>query len=116
FKQAHREIYVLTPAETTTRVYSNRFAAHILRQHQFHALCAVRGWSNRLRLAVDDSYEATSREIPAYGLRAEFWVDGVETREHDWLDSGAFVHLGTDQVRFYRAGTRPSEAHASGRH
>ena len=40
FKQAHREVYVLTDAERQHDVYSNRFAAHILRQHQFHALCA----------------------------------------------------------------------------
>src|SRR5690606_21349884 len=44
FKQAHREVYLLTAAEEHTRVYSNRFAAHILRQYQFHALAAVRGW------------------------------------------------------------------------
>src|SRR5262249_32928780 len=44
FKQAHREIYILTDAERATRVYSNRFAAHVLRQHQFGALCRERGW------------------------------------------------------------------------
>ena len=38
-KQAHREIYLLTDAERQTQSYSNRFAAHILRQHQFTALC-----------------------------------------------------------------------------
>jgi Domain of unknown function (DUF4132) len=36
FKQAHRELYPMTVAEQGTRTYSNRFAAHILRQHQFH--------------------------------------------------------------------------------
>ena len=35
-------------------VYSNRFAAHIIRQHQFNALCVARGWRNKLRLMVDD--------------------------------------------------------------
>ena len=40
FKQAHREVYLLTEAERRTATYSNRFAAHILRQHQFNALCA----------------------------------------------------------------------------
>ncbi|WP_372352851.1 DUF4132 domain-containing protein [Streptomyces sp. KL116D] len=44
FKQAHREVYLLTDAERTTGTYSNRFAAHIVRQHQFHSLAAVRGW------------------------------------------------------------------------
>ncbi|WP_405489665.1 DUF4132 domain-containing protein [Streptomyces sp. NBC_00096] len=36
FKQAHREVYPLTEAERTTATYSNRFAGHVLRQHQFH--------------------------------------------------------------------------------
>ena len=44
FKQAHREVYLLTDAERRTDTYSNRFAAHIIRQHQFNALCAARGW------------------------------------------------------------------------
>src|SRR5262249_24080696 len=35
FKQAYREVYILTDAERATRTHSNRFAAHILRQHQF---------------------------------------------------------------------------------
>src|SRR5262249_46965382 len=34
FKQAHREIYVLTDAERATDTYSERFAQHVLRQHQ----------------------------------------------------------------------------------
>ena len=42
FKQAHREVYLLTDAERATGTYSNRFAAHVLRQHQFHALAADR--------------------------------------------------------------------------
>ncbi|MEW6252893.1 MAG: DUF4132 domain-containing protein, partial [Planctomycetota bacterium] len=49
FKQAHREVYLLTDAERQTATYSNRFAAHLLRQHQFNALCAARGWKNALR-------------------------------------------------------------------
>src|SRR5262249_29418400 len=35
FKQAHREVYLLTDAERQTATFSNRFAAHILKQHQF---------------------------------------------------------------------------------
>ena len=56
FKQAYREIYLITDAELNTRVYSNRYAAHILRQHQFNSLCAAKGWKNSLRLMVDDTY------------------------------------------------------------
>src|SRR5262249_51229486 len=49
FKQAHREIYILTDAELQTATYSNRFAAHILRQHQFTALARQRGWRYALQ-------------------------------------------------------------------
>jgi hypothetical protein len=115
FKQAHREIYLLTPAEETTRTYSNRFAAHLLRQHQFNALCAARGWKSKLRLMVDDSYPAPSRELPHWGLRAEFWVEsagddyGVDTN-----DAGVYLHVATDQVRFYRIDAAQPHAHAGG--
>ena len=33
FKQAHREVYLLTDAERATRTYSNRFGSHVLKQH-----------------------------------------------------------------------------------
>jgi hypothetical protein len=103
FKQAHREVYPLTPAEEQTRVYSNRFAGHVLRQHQFHALAAVRGWDDRLRLMVDDDVPPPTRELPQWGLRAEFWVDGIgDEWEIDTTESGTFLRITTDQVRFYR--------------
>ncbi|MGW0709331.1 DUF4132 domain-containing protein [Streptomyces sp. NPDC002643] len=102
FKQAHREVYLLTDAERATGTYSNRFAAHILRQHQFNSLAAIRGWRNRLRLSVDDVAPPATRELPRWGLRAEYWIegDGHEFGE-DLTDSGSFLRLRTDQVRFY---------------
>lgn len=115
FKQAHREIYLLTDAERNTWTYSNRYAAHIIRQHQFHALCVARGWRNKLRLLVDDVYPPPSKELPQWGLRAEFWVEGIGD---DWgidtNDSGTFLRLATDQVRFYRTEAELNYAHASG--
>jgi len=102
FKQAHREVYLLTEAERRTASYSNRFAAHILRQHQFHALATGRGWRNTLRLLVDADYPPAIRELPAYGLRAAFQVDGIgDNFGVDTNESGTFLHLGSDQVRFY---------------
>ncbi|GAA4563942.1 hypothetical protein GCM10023176_08980 [Micromonospora coerulea] len=98
FKQAHREVYLLTAAEERTGVYSNRFAAHVLRQHQFHALAAIRGWRNKLRLMVDDTYPPATRELPGWGLRAEFWVEGIGD---ETTGAGAYLRLSTDQVRFY---------------
>lgn len=115
FKQAHREVYLLTDAERHTNTYSNRFAAHILKQHQFNALCAARGWHNKLRLMVDDSYPPAHKLIPSHGLRAEFWVEGGgDTFGVDTNESGTYLYLATDQVRFYRAQAAPTEAHAGG--
>jgi hypothetical protein len=115
FKQAHREIYLLTDAERNTRTYSNRFAAHILRQHQFNALCGARGWKNKLRLMVDDSYPPATKELPQWGLRAEFWIEGIgQNYGDDTNDSGVYLRLSTDQVRFYRTAAAAHWAHAGG--
>ena len=111
FKQAHREVYVLTDAERATGTYSNRFAGHVLKQHQFNALCAARGWQNRLRLMVDDTYGPPTREAPAFGLRAEYWVEGAG---EDCTDAGTYLYLATDQVRFYNATAGRNSAHAGG--
>ena len=99
FKQAHREIYVLTDAERETRTYSNRFAAHIVNQHQFHALCGARYWKDGLRLIWDGEYPAPLRTIPAWNLRAEFWVEGADDGAQ--TDTGMYRYLTTDQIRFY---------------
>jgi hypothetical protein len=115
FKQAHREVYLLTDAERRTRTYSNRFAAHILRQHQFNALCAARGWKNKLRLMVDDSYPPAFRPLPAWNLRAEYWIEGAGSEYgQDTNETGTFLYLSTDQVRFYPIDASQLRAHAGG--
>lgn len=115
FKQAHREVYLLTDAERATGTYSNRFAAHIVRQHQFHSLAAVRGWRNKLRLCVDDEAPPATRELPQWGLRAEYWIEG-EGEEYgvDTTESGSYLRLRTDQVRFYPIGAPENSAHCYG--
>jgi hypothetical protein len=115
FKQAHREVYLLTDAERRTETYSNRFAAHILGQHQFHALCGARGWKNKLRLMVDDVYPPASRLLPQWNLRAEFWIEGAGAEYgRDTNPAGVYNYLATDQVRFYEFGTPQARAHAGG--
>ena len=102
FKQAHREIYVLTDAERNTDVYSNRFAAHIIRQHQFNALCGQRNWKNQLRIMADADFHAPLRQLPKHNLRAEFWVEAVgDDYGVDSNETGTYYFLATDQVRFY---------------
>ncbi|KUM77546.1 DUF4132 domain-containing protein [Streptomyces griseorubiginosus] len=115
FKQAHREVYLLTDAERATGTYSNRFAAHVLRQHQFHSLAAARGWRNKLRLAVDDEAPPPSRNLPRWGLRAEYWIEGDGGADYsDITDSGSYLRLRTDQVRFYPIDAPENSAHCGG--
>lgn len=103
FKQAHRELYLLTDAERQTRTYSNRYATHVLRQHQFNALCAARGWKNKLRLLVDAEFPPATLYLPKWNLRAEFWIEGAgDNYGTDTNETGTFLYLTTDQVRFYR--------------
>ncbi len=98
FKQAHREIYVLTDAERRTATYSNRFAAHILRQHQFQALCHQRGWTYSL-IGEFDSHNTPTLLLPELGLRLELWVDAL-FHEGGSTGMGIFLNITTDQVRF----------------
>jgi hypothetical protein len=115
FKQAHREIYLLTDAERSTSIYSNRFAAHILKQHQFHALAGARGWRNQLRLMVDDSYEPATLMLPHWNLRAEYWIEGAgEEYSVDTNEAGTYLRVATDQVRFYPLHATTNTAHAGG--
>lgn len=115
FKQAYREIYLLTDAERNTDVYSNRYAAHILRQHQFNSLCAARGWKNALRLMVDADYPPATKVLSHWGLRAEYWIEGIgDQYGTDTNETGTFLYLTTDQVRFYRLDAAENRAHAGG--
>lgn len=101
FKQAYREVYVVTPPEVRTNSYSNRFAAHVLRQHQFAALCGLRGWHYKLQ---GDFYNPVTphKEVPSWEYRIEFWIETNDL--DDTLDSGIYQYVYTDQVRFSHQG------------
>ncbi|MAT15914.1 MAG: hypothetical protein CMJ46_11675 [Planctomyces sp.] len=101
FKQAHREIYVITDAERATEVYSNRFAAHIMAQSHFRALAKTRGWTAPY-LGHWDGCDDTSakREIPEWGLRVHFDHDGFQTDLTDPLGRG-LLYLTSNHVRFF---------------
>lgn len=105
-KQAYREVYWLTDAEVNTKIYSNRMAAHILKQHQFNSLAKIRGWSYSLMGAYDDGISNSSAvvQLPDYGLRAEFWLNEVNM-DGAYNDTGIWDYVATDQVRFLRGGT-----------
>jgi hypothetical protein len=99
FKQADREVYRLTDAERTTGSYSNRFAAHVLRQHQLAALARARGWSYSLQGTWDDPDHQAELQLPEHGLTAAFTVDRPGTAG-EVNDTGVFTYVLTDHVRF----------------
>ena len=100
-KQAYREIYLLTEAEINTKTYSNRMAAHILKQHQFNALTSIRGWKYSLIGGFDygDSATIARKEFPQHQLEAQFWIDEIN-QEDAMTDAGIWTYISTDQVRF----------------
>ena len=102
FKQAHREVYLLTDAERETRTYSNRFAGHVLRQHQMAALCRERGWEYTLQGAWDSANEPTLG-LPQWDLTVAFWVEAPHSTD-DFGETGVFDHVLSDQVRFLDSG------------
>lgn len=103
FKQAYREIYLVAPAEQETRLYSNRFAAHIVRYPQVYALAKQRGWGVRALGWFDNDGGEQWRDFTEHGIRVSFWMELADTE----IGAGAIADLAaTDQVRFSGIGER----------
>jgi hypothetical protein len=103
FKQAHREIYVLTDAERKTKDHSLRFANHILKQHQFHALATQRKWHQQRGGQWDGGQENhASKSISALNLSVSFDAQGVESLGSS--GSGLYDCVATSSVEFYQNG------------
>jgi len=101
-KQAYREIYLLTDAEINTRVYSNRMAAHILKQGQFSALTRTRAWKYRMLNNFGEvDCEIAHINLPEHQLTAEYWINSLydEEEEDDW-DFSLLKYVVTDQIKF----------------
>ncbi|MFK7750071.1 MAG: DUF4132 domain-containing protein [Kordia sp.] len=102
-KQAYREVYILTDAEINTKTYSNRMAAHILKQHQFNALTSIRGWKYSLLGAYDDGYDRqlATIQVKAHQIEAQFWINELNA-DDEFNDAGIWNYVATDQVRFIK--------------
>jgi len=103
FKQAFREVYILTDAERTTETYSNRFAGHVLKQHQMRALAGQRGWSYSLQ-GYFDSCDFPTLDLRQWGLRAAYDVQVPDSGGADMdtvsSPSGIALYVLTDRVTF----------------
>ncbi|MEU8342859.1 DUF4132 domain-containing protein [Spirillospora sp. NPDC048832] len=95
FKQAFREIYLLTPAEEETATYSNRFAAHLVHYRRMFALFRARGWVSGMLGPWDGGGEDEAERTLAGEWRVRF--------SHvlaDWAVEGEIA--GTNRVVFDR--------------
>ncbi|MEU6413796.1 DUF4132 domain-containing protein [Microbispora sp. NPDC046933] len=87
FKQAFREVYLLTPAEERTFDHSRRFAGHLLRYGQAKALLTERGWTG-MSLGHwgweygSDQADATKKLPGGLAAHWEFSLD-LESAERD---------------------------------
>lgn len=104
FAQAWREVYALTEAERMTGTYSNRWAAHLLKQHQAMTLARLNGWRVTHRVAFDTPNDQPWHvAIPAHGLVADYWVEGTGGDDPVTTESGAYAYVTTDRVQFHAA-------------
>ena len=102
FKQAHREVYLLTDAERETETYSNRFASHIIRQHQFASLCKERGWKFKV-MGDWDSHNTPSLDLTQYNLQVRFNVESPEAEDDESTTAhGIYLVISTGRVEFVR--------------
>ena len=88
----------MTDAERATGVYSNRFAGHILRQHQMMTLARLNHWNVTHRIWADvRNDEPTHLVIPAWNIVAELWTRGRGRR-----------HAGSGRQRRPISSSRPT--------
>ncbi|NDU74550.1 DUF4132 domain-containing protein [Actinomadura sp. DSM 109109] len=98
FKQAFREIYLLTPAEEETATYSNRFAAHLVHYRRMYALFRARGWTS----ALLGPWDGGGSDEAARTLAAGEWRVRFSHVLADW--QGEQEIAGTNRVVFDRRG------------
>lgn len=88
FKQVFRELYVPTPDELQSRVYSRRYEGHQVQPKQALALLKTRGW----KLDYDE------------GLQKIFHKQGLHVRLHamaDWFSPADIEAPTLETVEFY---------------
>ncbi len=107
FKQAHREIYRLTEAERATATYSNRFAGHILRQHQMLELAKARGWTGSLHGGFDNPQDL-GKSFPDHRLRVSYDVAPILGHDNDLGPTGIALRVATDRIIFSLAPAGPA--------
>ncbi|HAS40534.1 MAG TPA: hypothetical protein DCS93_08645 [Microscillaceae bacterium] len=96
FKQAFREVYLVTEAERITDTYSNRFSAHILQHNKLWALAQQREW--QYQGAYGYGLDSPTIELPAYNLEVSLDVTfGGDTFDYVTTQRTIFNNPATDE-------------------
>ena len=106
FKQAFREVYLVTPAEIECGDHSRRFAEQLLDAMRLYMLVKERHWAMPRLGGWDGGYDAAAkRRIPGTDLTAHFWAEASleDTRR---MASTCI----TGDVRFVRGSGRKAES------
>ncbi len=87
FKQAFREVYIVTDAEKSTDTYSLRMASHILKQNQFGMLTKLRNWNYSMMGVFYNSKDKHIAEldIESYNIKAEFTLERIDAQVNNFL-------------------------------
>lgn len=102
FKQAFREVYLLTPAEESSFDQSMRFAGHYLKGNTLYSLGKNRMWT----MSYD---QAPLRKIPELNLVAEMSISGVVLHNNCTTGALCFREMvaGTNAYNMYRQAKMP---------
>ena len=108
FRQVQREVYHLTDSELQSGAYTDRFANHLLKQHQFKALVAVKGWQYDLLGAFDDgrSNDTARKPLPGYQLETQFRISQAPSDETT-NSARIFLRVLTGQLGFVKEENNP---------
>ena len=99
FKQAHREVY--EPSGNGTALdacFIQEVSPHVLKQHQFAALCKQKSWSCKLQ-GTWEIGPMPRREVEAFDISATFGVHALNDKVLT-TRAGAYVYVVGNHVRF----------------
>ncbi|MGW0195236.1 DUF4132 domain-containing protein [Nonomuraea sp. NPDC003201] len=82
FKQAFREVYLLTPAEEESGIHSFRFDGHVVDYRRLRALFKQRGWQSPFLGQWDGGYEGEAHRVLASGRWRVCFDHGLYDEHH----------------------------------
>ncbi len=108
FKQAYREIYQLPDTLADEAYYSYQMTSHIVKQHQFKTLAALRGWKYSLLGSYDNGRkeDVAEKSFPEWGVIAQLKMLEYDETD-DFNEVGIWHYVKTDWFQFCTENEQP---------